>query len=74
MLRVTSSAKQHSPGSFQAQKHDGRLDMRRNDFSEGEVLQWHSCPGVVGSPSRGVSQSHGDVALRDAGSGHGAVG
>ena len=40
---------------------------------EGVVMQWHSCPGVVGSPSLGVFQSHGDVALRDVGSGHGGV-
>ena len=37
------------------------------------VRQWHSCPGG-GSPSLGVSQSRGDVALRDVGSGHGGVG
>ena len=30
--------------------------------------------GVVWSPSLGVSQSRGDVALRDVGSGHGGVG
>ena len=29
---------------------------------------------VVGSPSLGVLQNHGDVALRDVGSGHGGVG
>ena len=40
---------------------------------EGVVMQWHSCPGVVGSPSLGVFQSRGDVALRDEGSGHGGV-
>ena len=34
----------------------------------------HSCPGSGGSPCLGVSQSHGDVALRDVGSGHGGVG
>ena len=38
------------------------------------VRQWHSCPGSGGSPSLGVSQSHGDVALRDVGSGHGGLG
>jgi len=32
------------------------------------MLQWHSCPGVMGSPG-GVP----DVALRDVGSGHGGV-
>jgi len=36
-------------------------------------MQWHSCPGVVGSPSLGVLKSHGDVALMDVGSGHGGV-
>ena len=30
--------------------------------------------GVVGSPSMEVFQSHGDVTLRDVGSGHGGVG
>ena len=30
--------------------------------------------GVVGSPPLGVFQSHGVVALRDVGSGHGVVG
>ena len=35
------------------------------------VRRWHSCPGSGGSPSLGVSQSCGDVALRDVGSGHG---
>ena len=31
-------------------------------------------PRGGGSPSLGVSQSRGDVALRDVGSGHGGVG
>ena len=43
-------------------------------FSQREVLRWHSCPGVGGSPSLGVSQNCGDVALRGVGSGHGGVG
>ena len=51
-----------------------RLDMRKHLFSERAVLRWHSCPGVVGLPSLEVSQSRGDVALRDVGSGHGGVG
>lgn len=33
----------------------------------------HSCPGTGGSPSLGVIQSCGDVALRDVGSGYGGV-
>ena len=37
-------------------------------------MHWHGCPGVVGSPSLEVFQSHGDVALRDVGSGHGGGG
>ena len=32
---------------------------------------WHSCPRSGGSPSLGVLQSCGDVALRDVGSGYG---
>ena len=40
-----------------------------------DVMQWHSCPGSKGgSPRPGVFQRHGDVALRDAGSGHGGGG
>ena len=35
---------------------------------------WHSCPGSGGSLYLGASQSHGDVALRDVGSGHRGVG
>ena len=39
------------------------------------VMQWHSCPGRCGSHSPlQVPQSHGDVALRDVGSGHGGGG
>ena len=49
-----------------------RLDVRKDFFSVRVVLQWHSCPGVVGSPSLEVFS--GDVALRDVGSGHGGVG
>jgi len=30
--------------------------------------------GAVGSPSLGVFHNHGDVALRDVGSGHGGLG
>ena len=50
-----------------------RLATRKHFFSK-------SCPEVAqllregGSPSLGVSQNHGDVALRDVGSGHGGGG
>jgi len=39
-------------------------------------MQWHhgDAQGVVGSPSLKVFQSHGDVALKDVGSGYGGVG
>ncbi len=47
-----------------------RLDIRSSFFGDsGTTVQ-----GVVGSPSLEVSQSCGDVALRDVGSGHGGVG
>ena len=38
--------------------HQGRLRLgiRKNFFSKRAVLQWHSCPGVVGSPSLGCSE------------------
>ena len=39
----------------------------------GDALEW-GAQGRVGSPSLGVLQSHGDVALRDVISGHGGVG
>jgi len=44
-----------------------RLDIRKNFFSEGVVMQWHSCPGKWWghSPSLEVFKDHGDVALRD---------
>jgi len=52
-----------------------RLDIRKNFVSETEVMQWHNCPGSWGgSLSLEVFQSHGDVALRDVGSGHSGVG
>ena len=40
----------------------------------GEVQLLAQLPMEWGSASLGVSQSRGDVALRDAGSGHGGVG
>ena len=33
--------------------------MGKHFFSQRAVLQWHSCPGVVGSPSLQVFQSRG---------------
>ena len=43
-----------------------RLDIRKKMFSEGVVLQWHSCQGWGGRrlPSLEVFQNRGDVALR----------
>mgnify|MGYP001852122829 FL=1 len=40
------------------------LAVRNNSFSQRAVRQWHSCPGSGGVTVE-VSQSHGDVALRD---------
>ena len=51
-----------------------RLYSRKCFFSQRAVRQWHSCPGSGGVTVPGVSQSRGDVALRDVGSGHGGVG
>jgi len=48
-----------------------RLDNRKHFFSEGVVMQWHSCPGVVGTPSPNISKSRGDVAVWDVGAGVG---
>ena len=53
--------------------HQGRLMLaiRKNFFSEGVVMQWHSCPGRCPSPSLEVFKYCVHVALRDVGSGHG---
>jgi len=42
-----------------------RLGSGKHFFLKGEVLQWHSCPGVGGSP--GGAPERGHVALRDVG-------
>ena len=70
------------PGNSRRTRGDGltlcqgrfRLAVRNNSFSQRAVRQWHSCPGSGGVTVPGVSQSRGDVALRDVGSGHGGVG
>jgi len=54
--------------------HQCHKDCKRMGASNALVMQWHSCAGVVGSPSLEVFQNHGDVALRDVGSGHGELG
>ena len=52
-----------------------RVDIRRNFFSEGEVMNWSRQPReVVQSPSLEVFKNHGDVALRDMVSRHGGDG
>jgi len=51
------------------------VDIRRNFFSEGEVMNWSRQPReVVQSPSLEVFKNHGDVALRDMVSRHGGDG
>ena len=51
------------------------MDIRRNFFSEGEVMNWNRQPReVVKSPSLEVFKNHGDVALRDMVSRHGGDG
>ena len=54
--------------------HQGRarLGVREHSCSSDDALA--QLPREGGSPSLGVSQSCGDVALRDVGSGHGGVG
>ena len=47
-----------------------RLAVRSNSFSQRAVRRWHSCPGSGGVTVLEVSQSCGDVALWDVGSGH----
>ena len=43
-----------------------RLDIRKNFFPKRVVMHWHRLPReVVGSPTLGVLQSSGDVALRN---------
>jgi len=52
-----------------------RLGMRSNFSSQRAVMHWNGLPREVGeSPSLEVSQSRGDVALRDVGSGQGGGG
>ena len=46
-----------------------RVDIRNYCFLERAVLHCTDAQGVGGSPSLGVLQSRGDVALRDVGSG-----
>ena len=51
------------------------LNIRKNLFFEGVVLQWHRLPReVVVSLSLEVFQKCGDVTLRDVVSGHGRGG
>ena len=51
------------------------MAVKSNFFSERAVRQQHSCPGSGGvTIPGGVSQSRGDVALKDVGSGHGGGG
>ena len=50
-----------------------RLEVRKNLFSKEQSGSSTAAQGVEESPSLGVSQSRGDVALRDVGSGHGGV-
>jgi len=51
-----------------------RLDVRKYFFSKRAVLHCTAAQRVVGSPSPGVFQDRGDVALRDVGSVHGGMG
>ena len=52
-----------------------RLDIRKHFFPRKSSAAVAQLPReVVGSLSLEVSQSHGDVALRDVGSGHSGVG
>ena len=52
-----------------------RLDIRKNVLSEIAERHWHKLPRELGeSLSLGVSNKHGDVALKDMVSGHGGDG
>ena len=52
-----------------------RSDTRNNFISEKAVGHWHCCPGSGGGVTIPVGvPDHGDVALRDAVSGHGGMG
>ena len=52
-----------------------RSGIRKHFFSERVVMQWHRLPReVVRSPSLEVFRKLGDLALRDAVSGHGGDG
>ena len=52
-----------------------RLSIRNHFFSEGVLRRWLRLPReVMESLSLEVLKSHGDVALRDMGSGHGGGG
>jgi len=49
------------------------LDIRKKLFLERMVMHWHGLPiGVVESLSLEVFKNHGNMALRDMVSGHGA--
>ena len=46
------------------------MEIRKNLYSKGAVLQWHRLPReVLESPSLEVFKKRGDVALMDVGSG-----
>ena len=49
------------------------MGIRDHSFSKEQSGSGTAARGVGGSPSLGVSQSRGDVALRDVGSGHGLL-
>ena len=50
----------------------GRLDIKKNLFSETGVKRWHRLPReVVKSQSLEMFMNHGEMALRDMVSGHG---
>ena len=47
---------------------------RNNSFCQRAMRQWHSCPGSGGVTVLEVSQSRGDVALRDVVGGDNGIG